>query len=108
MRENTETETHHDPLVDMGYETADLDYLKIGKAAAGFFGFFIGSIALAWLFFSFMNPGGWREPTLTAKANRIPASPAPLLQTDVTARTDIMQLRQNETKELNEYKQLDA
>lgn len=88
-------EPRQDPLVDMGYETRDLNIRNIAKATIGFFIFTFACFGLVgvWFYFTNNNYGVHRDPR-----KPLPQYPNPLLQTDMTTRTDIMTLRQNEAR----------
>ena len=89
-------EPKEDPLVELGYEHRDVNIKAIRNAAMGYFTFTtVCFIVGAFLFWKW-DPQFSTE-FQNAKLNlRIPAPPNPLLQSDVTAKTDIMQLRQHE------------
>jgi hypothetical protein len=92
------TEKREDPLVEMGYEVRDINIKAIKVATYIFFAFAVGSGAIGYVIYELMNPrvmGGQPQPTF---AKRIPQSPNPLLQTNMTAKTDIMSLRAKEDK----------
>lgn len=95
MHTNTPRE---DPLVDMGYEGRDVNYRNLGKAVVYFFVFTIASFAIGYLVFAVMNPLENRQTQLSnaSPARRIPEAPNPLLQNNVTAKTDMMILRRIE------------
>ena len=86
-----------DPLTDLGYEPSDVNMRKLGLALFFFFTFAFFCIFATWGIIKLMSPGYFDKradmPTLTRS---IPAPPNPLLQTDVTAKTDIRDLRQRE------------
>jgi hypothetical protein len=92
---------HKDPLTEMGYELADVEYKGLAKSVGMFFVFviFCGAAGMAIFIFGFV---GWDKfwsggSTTTAPfARHLPAEPNPLLQTDETAKTDIVLLRRRE------------
>src|SRR5579862_9205717 len=86
-----------DPLVDMGFETRDLNYSAIGKTAAGFFIFGILCFAAIAAYFVVVKP--------QIKSELDPHKPLPgiMLQTNMTVRTDIQEFRQAETQKLSTY-----
>jgi hypothetical protein len=95
------TEDRNDPLVDLGYEQKDIDPKKIFKVSMFFFGFAFFSYVLGWAilkwgFNYFEDPTGVND-LMSAK---IPAQPNPILQTNVTAKTDLNVMRRHEDKEL--------
>jgi len=96
-------EPREDPLVDMGFETRDVDYPKLRKALIYFFGFgFLCSMIgipiykYRFLFFNIKAP----EEGGVAISRPLPKDPYPMLQGNVTSKTDIMDLRAEETKRL--------
>jgi hypothetical protein len=97
-----------DPLIDMGYETRDIDIPTIRKAVIYFFVFATVMFGTGGLIYWKMNPNF--DPKIAAQPEdlRIPKSPAPLLQDNVSNFTDIMKLRQHETAMLNSTAYADA
>ena len=97
------TDPHLDPeedaLVQLGYETEDVEYKSLGRSIGWFFMFvaFCGVAGVA-IFGYFIGWDRLRNPPEDTSpfVSRIPASPNPLLQTNVTARTDIRDLRREE------------
>ncbi len=88
-------EKREDPLVDMGYETKDLNISGIAKASIGFFGFIVFSLVAAALIMVWVY--NWRAGILARTRPPVtPPPPFPLLQNNVEARTDLMDLRQHE------------
>jgi hypothetical protein len=94
------TDHHLDPdedaLVQLGYETEDVEYKKLGKSVIWFFMFVTFCGVAGVVIFGMMI--GWDNllhPTADTApfANRLPKSPNPVLQTNVTVRTDIKDLR---------------
>lgn len=104
------TDHHLDPeenaLAKMGYETEDVEFKKLGRSIVFFFGFVVfcgvAGVLIFFLFLSGGSPyGAWEKftggPTETAPfVDRLPQAPNPLLQTNLTARTDILDLRRQE------------
>jgi hypothetical protein len=94
-------EPKEDPLVDLGYETRDIDVKTIHKAVFYFFTFAsVMFIVGAWVY---ANINTAFSPAYQAQKEdlRIPKPPNPLLQDNVSNFTDIMHLRQHETAVLN-------
>jgi hypothetical protein len=106
------TDHHLDPdedaLVQLGYETEDVEYKKLGKSVIWFFGFvaFCGVAGVA-IFGMMIGDGSISggihalrtPPEDTAPfVNRLPKAPNPVLQTNLTARTDIRDLRVREAE----------
>src|SRR6476646_4621317 len=88
-------------LHELGYETQDIQYKRFAYYGAFFFGFFIFCILAGFAFVWMLSPTGLRGGRM---ADSIPKTTAPtstpFLQSNITARTDIMSLRRNETAEL--------
>lgn len=92
------TEKREDPLVELGYEVRDLNTVAIRNAAIGFFVFTIASAAIGFACYRVMNPTVF-EPR--PPGNRVvPGPPNPLIQSNIAAKVDIMDVRQHETAEL--------
>jgi len=90
-----------DLLQELGYETQDIAYRKFAQYMGFFYGFFIVCIILGFVFMWFMVPtrlSGGRMGDYTPKVAMPVATP--LLQSNITARTDIMSLRRKETAEM--------
>ena len=100
---------HHkreDPLVEMGYEIRDIDLPKLKKSVVYFFAFVAFSAVTGWIVlagfhlgpvsFPGLDPGysagksGYQNPP------KQPPAPYPLLQTNATAKTDLMLMRQKD------------
>ena|SRR5665213_425414 len=88
------TEKREDPLVELGYEVRDLNTKAIRNGAIGFFGFAFLSAVLGFVIFRLMNPAGFVAEK--AQHRLLPLEPNPILQTNLTSKTDIMDLRQHE------------
>ncbi|MDR3689624.1 MAG: hypothetical protein P4L46_09625 [Fimbriimonas sp.] len=93
------TEKREDPLVELGYEIRDVNKKALVNGTIGFFVFAIASSVIGFVIFRLMYPAGFdaqHEPK-----SLMPQSPNPLVQSNITAKTDIMDLRQQEDKVLN-------
>jgi hypothetical protein len=87
-----------DLLEELGYEPQDIQYKKFTSYAAYFLAFFILCIILGFVIMWAMVPTklqGGRMATYVPKTT-MPVG-TPLLQSNITTRTDIMSLRQKET-----------
>jgi hypothetical protein len=102
---------HHkreDPLVDMGYEIRDVDLPKLKKSVVIFFGFAAFSAVLGAFFLNIIDPhyfkgeSGYQNPP-----KRVPQDPYPRLQTNATAKTDLMVMRQKDEGHLSATGYLD-
>lgn len=95
------TDDHKDPLIELGYEQRDIHPKNIFKVTMIFFGFAFVSYFLGW---AILNYGfHYFEPTKGVNvliSTKLPKSPNPLLQTNVTAKTDIINMRRHEKEVL--------
>jgi hypothetical protein len=90
-----------DLLHELGYETQDIAYKKFSIYGAYFFGFLIVSGIAGFVIMYFMSPTGLTGGKMSDVTPRVEAPlGTPLLQSNITARTDMRDLRQQETKEL--------
>jgi hypothetical protein len=97
-----------DLLQELGYEPQDIQYKEFTSYAAYFLAFFIFCIVVGFGIMRFMLPtklSGGRMATYEPKTP-MPIG-TPLLQSNITARTDIMSLRQKETEKLTGSEVLD-
>lgn len=99
-REYREGERPENLLRELGYETQDINYRQLAKSGVVLFGFFFATTVFVWLiimwgFFPTRLEGGKRA---TAAERRLPPAGTPMLQTNITAKTDIKDLRIKETK----------
>ena len=101
-----------DPLTDLGYEPRDVNVGALGKWTIGLFGFIAISIVISWFVIAGANCGPVKFDGLGAsysghpdqfKARKIPGEPYPLLQNNVTAKADIMDVRREEETRLHGY-----
>lgn len=105
---------HHEPVVDqealdkavrMGYEHRDVDTVAVGKFGLWFtiFTFFcIGATVVAWVIVDrvvYDTPVSAR----TEPDPRRTLPPGPLLQSNITAKKDIADLRRDEDRKANYY-----
>jgi hypothetical protein len=93
---------HKDLLENLGYETHDVDYKGFTTYGMYFLGFFVACIILGFGFMWLMVPtklSGGKMGDYVPKTT--PPLATPLLQSNITARTDIMSLRRNETAVLD-------
>ena len=98
-----------DLLQELGYETADIKYKQFSVYAIFFFGFLIVSALAGFVIMWLMVPtklSGGRMSDSKPKVN-LPEN-MPLLQSNITARTDIMSLRRKETAILDTAGVVDA
>jgi hypothetical protein len=93
------TEKREDPLVELGYEVRDLNTVAIRNSVIAFFVFAIGSAILGFVCYRLMNPSVFENPQ-QASSRMVPAPPNPLIQSNIGAKTDIMDIRQHETQVL--------
>lgn len=90
-----------DPLTDLGYEPRDISVPVITKSVVGFFAFGIGSAILAALFMWIAAPGFWGKGMQAGTKHETPPPPNPILQNNITAKTDIIDVRRKEEQQLN-------
>ncbi|MGV3618084.1 MAG: hypothetical protein ACO1SV_22385 [Fimbriimonas sp.] len=92
-----------DPLVELGYEIRDVNYKSLTKAVVIFFVFAIGSFTAGLIIYNVMNPLKNRQTQMsTSRLKRnLPQPPNPLLQGNVTSKTDMMRLREVEDLRLH-------
>ncbi|HJP82621.1 MAG TPA: hypothetical protein VJ835_03875 [Fimbriimonadaceae bacterium] len=95
------TDEKHDPLTDLGYERRDINPDIIFRATMAFFGFAFFSYIAGWAvlhygFHYFNETKGVNNLTST----KIPPAPNPILQTNVSAKTDIRDMRNHENEAL--------
>lgn len=105
-----ELDAEENALAQLGYETEDVAYKSLARSIGWFFVFVIFcGVAGAVIFFLFIGGsigGAVKEFTRPNESTapfvkRLPAEPNPLLQTNVTARTDIRDLRRGEEELLH-------
>jgi hypothetical protein len=94
------TNDSHDPLSDLGYEQRDLHPKNIFKVSMGFFIFAFFSYWLGWVILRNMTTYEAVPSVNDLQSAKIPAAPNPILQTNVTAKTDIKNMRLQEQREL--------
>jgi len=97
-------EPKEDPLVDLGYDHRDVDYKRLTKAVIAFLSFGVGAALIGAAiytnrFWVFQIPEP--KPGINAELNRTtPPTGTPFIQDNVASKTDIMALRQAETKRM--------
>jgi hypothetical protein len=90
------TDHQSDPLVELGYEQKDIHPKNIFKVSMIFFVFAFLSYGLGWVF---LNQYGYFKDSRGVNdlmSTKIPKAPNPILQTNVTAKTDIKNMRSRE------------
>jgi hypothetical protein len=100
-----------DPLVEMGYEPQDLGLPAIKKFVIALFAFAIFSFAVVFGLFKLLKLDLNAADRARAEAlpfqKRVPPAPNPLLQSNVTAKTAIADMRKTERAELENYAWVD-
>ncbi len=93
-------EPRKDPLIELGYEKEDLNMKGVGKGTLFFFVFTFVCIGLGYWVFAVMNPDAMKghQEDQPAFMGKVP--PEPLLQSNQTTKTDIVDLRANEDNAL--------
>lgn len=91
-----------DPLVDLGYESRDVNYKAVRTSIIGFlvFSFVCAMIGVVIYRNKFLILNV-REPDKRAYAKHVPADPNPLLQDNLNSKVDLMNLRQAERARLD-------
>lgn len=104
MPEHGHGHAHHGPPdTSRGFEQSDLDIASIAKGVVFYF-IFTGAIGVAvYLGFLFFHQNDIPPQTLST----VPAAPYPVLQNDITDRTDIWNLRSKEDFLLHNYTYVD-
>ncbi len=107
----TDENQQDDPLVDMGYEPQDLGFGAIKKFVFALFAFTAVSFALVFGLFKILKLDLQAADRARAEAlpfqKKIPEAPNPLLQSNVTAKKAIADLRADERKGLGSYAWVD-
>lgn len=95
------TDDRTDPLVELGYEQRDLHTKNIFKVSVIFFAFAFFSYGAGWAILHF-GYGYFKDPTGVndLMSTKIPKDPNPILQTNVSTKTDMYELRRREKHEL--------
>lgn len=95
----------HDPDTDFGaqmtYESADLDTSSAPKGTIYFFGFVLACIVVTYVFMRIIAPDQAVTRELEER-RRLPEA-APLLQSNATARQHMIEVKENESEQLNSY-----
>lgn len=95
-----------DPLVQMGYDNRDVQLKLVWKGVAWFFAFSAISFVVGFGIFAALNPAVLKGETISKPSMAaLPPAPNPVLESNVTAKIDIMELRQSERKELEKTAQ---
>jgi len=100
-----EHDEKHNPdvLEGLGYEPRDLELSKLPKGAVGFFIAVTVTFAAAYVFMRVVAPEQVNVPKDATANRRLPNEPNPLLQSNVTTKKDIADLRALEERKLNTY-----
>ncbi|MCC7229309.1 MAG: hypothetical protein IT203_02880 [Fimbriimonadaceae bacterium] len=92
------TDDNTDPLVELGYEKKDVDAKRVFKYTVGFFVFAF----VAWFgtYFVYWKLGYAEAPPNVNNlvSSKLPSANNPRLQTNITAKTDIRDMRKAETE----------
>ncbi len=94
----------HDP--NFNYEVRDLSIPTIRKGTIGLFAFVIFCIFAAGGVLIALYPN-WLKADAPPQPLRLPKDPNPLLQTNISARTDIQRMRQTDRHALENYSWVD-
>lgn len=92
-----------DPLVELGYEHRDINFKNLTRAITYFFVFTAICFAAGFWVYDVMHPMSNRQTKTseTSYAKFKPKAPNPLLQDNITAKADIMTMRQSEYARLH-------
>jgi len=92
-----------DPLVELGYEIRDVNYKSLYRTVIYFFIFAGASAFAGLLLYNWWYPPQSRSTAANAAgmARAMPGKNYPLLQDNVTSKTDIMDLRKGEAARLH-------
>ncbi|MDX2064621.1 MAG: hypothetical protein SFX74_02645 [Fimbriimonadaceae bacterium] len=111
-------EKREDPLVEMGYEVRDVNLKVLNQSVIGFFIFTFAMIFISWGVLFGFRIGPFQTPAMNLDyankqsgynaVRKVPQAPNPVLQTNVSAKTDMMDMRQAEASRLEGTGYLDA
>lgn len=90
-------------LAGMKYETRDFSMKQVGGFVIGMILFAILGVVGATGIFLWMNPGITQKSSISQPFAKIPDAPNPILQTNITAKTDLEDLRKAENDTLHRY-----
>ncbi len=91
-----------DLLQELGYETQDIAYRKFATYIAYFFGFFLFCIVCGFGVMKWMTKTGLSGGRMADSVPKVDMPVGtPLLQSNITARTDIRSLRMKETAQMD-------
>lgn len=107
--QHKQQERDWDELKKLGYEPENIKFKTLTASGIFFFVFVaLNLVGAAWLL-RYFNPAAFNAPSPSAAfAAKAPPAPNPLLQTNVTTKTDIKSLRQQERAALESYGVVDA
>ncbi|MCW5937351.1 MAG: hypothetical protein KIT11_08605 [Fimbriimonadaceae bacterium] len=93
-----------DLLEELGYEIQDVPARPVALGLVPFFGTVVVTIIVAYFFFVWVAPEMTRRPASTQlERTRKPAEGIPLIQTNVTAHKDMVDVIQEERKKESTY-----
>jgi hypothetical protein len=92
-------EPKQDLLVDLGYETRDLNVKAIRNATVGFFIFGVLCFGGVLVWFIWFKP----KMGFDRDARKVAGPPVPLIQSNIATKIDIMAMRKHETQMLSTY-----
>lgn len=97
-----------DELKKLGYEPENIKLKGLVVSGIAFFVFVgLNLVGAAWIL-RWLNPAAFNAPSPTAAfSKKSPQPPNPLLQTNITTKTDIKELRQHEREMLETYGPVD-
>lgn len=111
MSDHTENHNENlDVLENLGYEQSDIDASPkvLTTHSAIFLGFIIFSFGMAWITLSVLDRAdSFKFGRANTEVQRTPPDEAPLLQSNITAKKDMVDLRHKEEEKLNSYEEVE-
>ncbi len=94
----------YEPDISRRHESGDLPLKPVLKSVGWFFGFTLAAILATIVIFRIMVPGGFGSSFQPSDLQRrLPPEPLPKLQSNMTAKRAIADMRQDESATLNSY-----
>ncbi len=96
--------------IEQGYEHRDLPTSAIGRAVAGLFIFFFVSIGFTIVYLRFVDAFGHKQDTRDRQLADVRRTlpPGPLVQSNLTTKKDMVQLRSEDVKKTERFEKLEA
>jgi hypothetical protein len=104
MRDHSKEPDDKNLLEEMGYEPTDIKSQVLPRTTGIFFLFVIVSFGLSWLFIYIVAPDMAIVPDASRlERKRVPPPEAPLVQSSMTAKKDMIELAREETAKATTY-----